>query len=277
MMLRALVRQLGLGGRRARSSAFPSPGVPGPTIIGGTGGSGTRVVARVVRRGGMYIGTGLYGSEDPPELGIFSDRWINLFMTRERWGLPEAVEAAMAGELAKALERHLAALDGTAVMWGWKEPRSIFLLPFFERHLPGMRFVHVVRDGRDMAFSANQNQLNKHGHTLLEPLETQQSQPVRSMLLWSRLNLLAADHGARVLGPRYHRLRFEDLCHQPAETLARLFDFLGLDRGATGAARAEVEAPPSLGRWRMEDAAMLESLERHGHAALERFGYAHGG
>ena len=34
-------------------------GIPGPCIIGATGGSGTRVVARIAREGGMYIGTNL--------------------------------------------------------------------------------------------------------------------------------------------------------------------------------------------------------------------------
>lgn len=233
-------------------------------------------MARVVRRGGMYIGVGLYGSEDPPELGIFSDRWINLFMTRERWGLPAEVEAAMARELAGTLERHLAACDGTPRLWGWKEPRSIFLLPFFHQRFPAMRFVHVVRDGRDMAFSTNQNQLNKHGHTLLSPHEAQEPLAVRSMLLWSRLNLLAADYGAQHLRSQYHRLRFEDLCRQPTETIAALFDFLGLDEGAAAAAQAEVAPPPSLGRWRDHEAKTLEAIERAGLAALQRFGYAAG-
>ena len=68
----------------------------------------------------------------------------------------------MLADLGETLADHCAAVAGTAA-WGWKEPRSIYLLPFFHRHLPGLRFLHVVRDGRDMAFSENQNQLRKHG------------------------------------------------------------------------------------------------------------------
>ena len=58
-------------------------GIPGPYIIGGTGGSGTRVFARIVRRGGMFIGTNLNDSEDALDFGEYSDRWINVFLSRE--------------------------------------------------------------------------------------------------------------------------------------------------------------------------------------------------
>jgi hypothetical protein len=247
-----------------------------PVIIGATGGSGTRVVARVVRRGGMYIGADLYDSEDPPELGVFSDRWINLFMTGDSWGLPAAVERAMARELAAIMGRHLGTHDPQLGVWGWKEPRSIFLLPFFHRHFPLMRFVHVLRDGRDMAFSENQFQLNKHGHTLLTPMESHESQATRSMLLWSRLNVLAADYGEHALGTRYVRIRFEDLCREPGSTIERLFDFLGLEDDASTLALKEVAPPRSLGRWRAQDPELVTQLEAIGRAALGRFGYLDG-
>ena len=35
--------------------------------------------------------------------------------------------------------------------------------------MPKLRFVHWMRDGRDMAFSENQQQLRKHGETVLGP------------------------------------------------------------------------------------------------------------
>ena len=49
-------------------------------MIGATGGSGTRVVGRIVRAGGMYIGTNLNDYQDALDLGGYSDRWINDFV-----------------------------------------------------------------------------------------------------------------------------------------------------------------------------------------------------
>src|SRR5205085_1459924 len=100
------------------------------------------------------------------------------------------------------LRHHLATLNGEAVAWGWKEPRSIYLLPFYRRRMPDLRFLHVVRDGRDMALSSNQNQLRKHGAMLLAPEELELPPPVQSITLWSRINLQATAFGEQVLGER---------------------------------------------------------------------------
>ena len=250
--------------------------VEGPNVIGATGGSGTRVVARIVRRGGMFIGTNLNGSEDALDFGDYSDRWINVFLTHRPLDRAPTLRAAMADDLRATLGKHLAPLDANARAWGWKEPRSIFLLPFFASYFPGLRFLHVVRDGRDIAYSANQNQLRKHGVAFLGAAGDGESQPARSIALWSRLNAETAEFGERVLGARYLRIRFEDLCRDPSATIRRVFDFFDLMGAADEIGRLEVAPPPSVGRWRTQAHDILDTLHRVASAALERFGYADG-
>ena len=53
-------------------------------------------------------------------------------------------------------------VDGTARAlvprprhWGFKAPCAVLFLPLWRLFLPGFRVLHVVRDGRDMAFSSN--------------------------------------------------------------------------------------------------------------------------
>jgi hypothetical protein len=48
-----------------------------PSIMGATGGSGTRVVARIARRTGLFIGANLNPAEDALEIAAYYDRWIN--------------------------------------------------------------------------------------------------------------------------------------------------------------------------------------------------------
>ena len=158
-------------------------GMPGPYVIGATGGSGTRVVARIVRHGAMFVGTDLNASDDALGFGDYSDRWINVFMGGggARPSSPET-SAAMAQDLQATVVRHLSSLLAEAPpsrwrAWGWKEPRSIFLLPFFDLHFPQLKFLHVIRDGRDMAYSSNQNQLLKHGRTVLSRLRMPRRKP----------------------------------------------------------------------------------------------------
>jgi hypothetical protein len=247
--------------------------VPGPNVIGATGGSGTRVVARIVRHGGMFIGTNLNRADDALDLGQYSDRWVNVFWAWPPATLSAYARAAMAEDLGWTVVRHRERLDARARAWGWKEPRSIFLLPFFAAQFADLRFLHVIRDGRDMAVSSNQNQLSKHGSVVLRDAYGEACGPVRSIALWSRLNLDTAEYGETVLGSRYLRIRFEDLCDAPTPTIRRIFAFLGLAGDADAIAGLEVTPPPSRGRWRAQPPDVRNELERVGGAALTRFGY----
>jgi hypothetical protein len=249
-----------------------NPATSPPSIMGATGGSGTRVVARIARRSGLFIGTNLNPAEDWLDLAAYYDRWINPWLQHAHgWG-PD-VEEEMKSELAPLLQQHLAPADGGP--WGWKEPRSIFLVSFLARALPGLRFVHVVRDGRDLAFSKNQNQPRKHADTFLGSQSEKPDAPVRSIELWNGVNLKTADAGEAELGGRYLRIRFEDLCGEPQPVIARLLAFLELE-GDPDELAGEVEPPPTLGRWREAEPELVQELERIAAPALERFGYRDG-
>src|SRR5215216_1581974 len=78
-----------------------------PNVIGATGGSGTRVVGKIVRAGGMYIGTNLNDYQDALDLGGYSDRWIDEFVAGGGLdGLPDEVRAEMVDDLAAVLQTH---------------------------------------------------------------------------------------------------------------------------------------------------------------------------
>ena len=243
----------------------------GPNVIGATGGSGTRVLARIVRDAGMYIGVDLNRYDDALPFGAYSDRWIGTVVRSP--DLDEATRAAMLSDLESLVERHCADLPATASRWGWKEPRSIYLLPLFSAAFPTLRYLHFVRDGRDMAFSENQQQLRKHGNDVLGRWKHRLRPPLRSIMLWTEVNTRAADFGEQMLGDRYLRVRFEDLCERPGPTVRRVFDFFGLEGDTEAIGAAEVKPPPTLARWRAERPATVSALEEIAGPALRRFGY----
>jgi hypothetical protein len=216
----------------------------------------------------MYTGSVLNSSDDAELFGDFSDRWINAF---ERGGATDAMQR----DFESVLDAHCAPLTEDGPAWGWKEPRSIYLLPFWNAQLPTLKFLHVVRDGRDMAFSSNQNQLRKHGEMLLSPAQAEWTPAERSIALWNRVNARAADFGAEHLGERYLCLRFEDLCAQPVATVQRLLDFFELQADATELAQHIVVPPPSLARWQQHDHQTIDRLQTIARASLRRFGYLH--
>jgi hypothetical protein len=233
----------------------------GPGVIGATGGSGTRVLARVAQQGGMYVGSDLNRSEDALDFAAFSDRWVD---RHERGQTPPELIAELR---ALAARQHA---DAGGRPWGWKEPRSLYLLELLDEQLPGLRFLHVIRDGRDMALSSNQVQLRKHGDAVLGTSD--EPEALRSIALWRAVNLRAAVTGEG-MGERYLRLRFEDLCAEPERHVAEVLGFLGLEGDAGRIAAEEVRAPASLGRWREAEPELRDRLSERAGDALARFGY----
>jgi hypothetical protein len=247
-----------------------------PVVIGATGGSGTRVIARLARHAGYDLGRNLNSAEDALEFYSFHEKWINPFVSAERRGtaLSKSDAEQMEREFQFALERHQPAALRTDKRWGWKAPRSIYLLPFLHRQLPNLKFIHVLRDGRDMVLSPNQNQLRKHAAAILTWRERFfRPIPERALLLWGRVNAAAAEFGESNLRENYLRVRFEDLCARPVETTAHIMNFLGARVDPEPIARAEISPPTTLQRWRTYPESLISGLEALGGDFLRKFGY----
>ena len=268
------------GSSRCSTMQTPELSEGAPLVIGATGGSGTRVIARIARRAGYQFGTNLNGAEDALDFLGFHDRWINPLLRAKRGKMELAPIAAqeMAQDFEKALDRYRStmtpSLAGGPPQWGWKAPRTIYLLSLLRGRFPQMKYIHVLRDGRDMAFSRNQNQLRLHGREILSWYERWfWPKPLRAIALWARINDAAADFGEQTLGANYLRLRFEDLCSEPAQSTRRILEFLGSSLEAAPIAREEISPPRSLGRWRAQPPRLVSRLNVVACAALARFGY----
>lgn len=252
----------------------PGPGAS-PVAVGGVGGSGTRVVAAMLAALGYHIGDDLNEAND--------NLWFTLlFKYREVLDLPPAdfaarwrcFEGAMHGRacvpdpaLAAALlagERQgqhpvpwlgerLASLAAVAPRpagaWGWKEPNTHMVLDRLFDLRPDLRYVHVMRNGMDMAASANQNQLRLWGPRMLGARFD--DGPRGSLAFWhwahQRILDLAVAFPGRILVFNY-----DAMCEAPADTLPRLLEFLAVPADARTLARlgALVSAPASRGRFR---------------------------
>lgn len=54
-----------------------------PIVIGGTGGSGTRIVTLLLMNAGIFMGTNLGHALDARELISFYKQWINLYWNKD--------------------------------------------------------------------------------------------------------------------------------------------------------------------------------------------------
>jgi Sulfotransferase family len=255
-------------------------GWAGPVAVGGTGGSGTRVVARLLLLLGVAMGSNRNAEEDAVPFADFDWQWGPELFALQLAGhdsAPGVWTDAVPEEAERQFLTVLRAHRTGESQWGWKHPHSYLLLPFLGRLLPDLRFVHVLRDGRDVALSGNQRQLELYGPVLLGDGLPAQGRVARSAAFWSRANCLAADYAERRLAGRYLRVRLEDLCADPERAVSRLAALLGLsppDGAQRDAAARMVNPPSSLGRWRHEAQGTVDEVTRAAGPGLVRFGYA---
>jgi hypothetical protein len=259
-----------------------------PLVIYCTGGSGSRVLARIVRDCGYFVGFGptLNSSEDSLAIAEVSDRWIPEFLGASSWiqqysGEKHHASTRHEGTLAmrehfnSQVALHRSGMIDVKQRWGWKEPRTIFLLPFMHARYPRIVTIQLIRDGRDMAFSGNQNQLRLYGPFVLSEEEQSSPEAVQSILLWSRINRAAARYAEQNLKANHMRIRFEDMCQHAERCIEEIFAFLkiSVSPNLIEKAAGEIRIPDSVGRWKCKDEEIRGAVTRAGEDALLEFGY----
>ncbi len=154
---------------------------------------------------------------------------------------------------------------------------------------PTARFVHLIRDGRDVCLSM-MGWAVAHQKQRPATLATWKDDPGSTAALWWELNVRLGRQAERSLGPDlYYEIRYESLVNHPAEACAALCAFLGLPyadamlhfhEGRTktdpglDAKAAWLPITPGLRDWRSQMPA--EDVERFEAAAgelLDELGY----
>jgi hypothetical protein len=218
---------------------------------------------------------GAHQSEAKDALALFwlASRWCGEIYDAWRDGA-EMDLAGFDAELEPCVEAHLIEAEpGTP--WGWKQPRSLFLLPALLASYPDLLVLHVMRDGRDIAFGS-QDRLTMTGSYAVPEWARDEPAEVRLALLWDEPNRLAADFCEKELGERYLRLRLEDACADTEGTAERLTAFAEGESITSEQLQAIVHPPATLGRWRDQDPALVAAVEQVAAKGLRRFGYTGG-
>lgn len=95
--------------------------------------------------------------------------------------------------------------------WAEKTPNNIFCIKEILDFYPDAKFVHVIRDGRDVALSLH---------------KSRKYDIYSSVIRW----ILSVEAGIRFRGhPRYYEVKYEDLITDTETTLRKLMDFLEED------------------------------------------------
>ena len=267
----------------------------GPIVIGGVGGSGTRLVAEILSSFGIFLGDDLNIASDNLLYTLLFRRstWFyksiqnkkrihtglsvleKLLLKKYRLTIQEIWFLLYAGTdmtlhyrdqkswsllRLKKIINNRRFKDPQYNGWGWKEPNSYLILEDLIDHFDSLKFIHTIRHGADMAFSKNQRQLKTWGE-LYGITQTENIDPRASLKFWARANQTIADLGD-VLGPdQYLLINFDLLCQTPELVIDELISFLELDIDKTiyQAALKFPKTPPSQGRYKKHDLSQFDS------------------
>ena len=168
-----------------------------------------------------------------------------------------------------------------AVRWGDKTPIYTSYVDLIHRIFPEAQFIHIIRDGRDVALSMLEKWGRREFHIDV----------YFAARTWVRRIRQARAAGAR-LGPRlYHELRYEDLVLDPEKELRAICAFLNepylpemaqhhrlaRKRIRPGDFHDPVRQPPNpgrVGRWRREmSPADVRLVQRVAGPLLVELGY----
>jgi len=134
-------------------------------------------------------------------------------------------------------------------LWGWKEPNTHIVLKRLLQLHPGLKYIHVMRNGLDMAYSNNQNQprfwhghLNQHRRTV---------SPEESLHFWCRTHEKILEM-SKTFPDAIKLVRLEDICSNPDTEIAEMAAHSGLSPSPTEIGRLTklVKRPESIGRFR---------------------------
>jgi hypothetical protein len=169
--------------------------------------------------------------------------------------------------------------------WAVYDPDNVLYVQQVKRDIPNALFVHIVRDGRDIALS-----LKKMGGFTPLPWDRDQTESlVATSLYWEWMLRKGREHGSKFPAD-YIEIHYEDLMTNPQATLGKLGGFLDHDLDYDRIQRAGLgrlsetnssfreegakEELKPLGRWKERlSAAEIAAIEGAVGECLQENGY----
>jgi acyl carrier protein len=196
-----------------------------PVAVVGMHRSGTSLLAQILHRSGLYLGSGdrlLGPGEDNPE-GFWEHTdfsRLNEALLQDlggAWDDPPASPTCWTED--DRLTSHVAnareLLDefSDREPWGWKDPRTSVTLPLWLDLIPDLKVIHCVRNPLEVAFSLQRRNLFSYS---------------KAVRLWKLYNerVLATPVTERIV------VSYERVLSNPEPELARVLKFIGLAPGA---------------------------------------------
>ena len=265
--------------------------VGSPVVVFCKSHSGSRLMAQLIEGAGVYMGAHQNESSDSLDLlrlvehlvECYYPDYSSLWKTNGR----DSELAATTSIIRQVFADHLSQIACLGDRWGWKLCETLYALPAIDFLFPEARYIHLIRDGRDVAFCNHtppDTSFWKKVYFNTDRIETWQKHRLNyqnyhrrshlfNALHWVNSVRVARNYGA-MLRDRYLEVRYEDLCSNFESQAQRVLAHLGgaCDREVIERLQGSVHSR-SVGKHRHEQRRKLNEVLQIEKSLLLELGY----
>jgi hypothetical protein len=232
-----------------------------PLVMFNKSHSGSRLLAKVLAAAGVFMGAHRNESEDSLDMLDLVEYLVREYYPdyTSLWQAAGLADSVLPDLIRDVVRRHLEGFDPIAHRrWGWKLCETTYIIPVVDFLFPGTQFIHLIRDGRDVAF-CNQHAPSEafwkkiyfdtphivrwRGRQLTRRAYRNRSY-IYNAQHWLNSVRVGRTYGA-MLRERYLEVRYEDVCTNFAATVQRVLAFAGVEYAES--ALAEVQSTVRTG------------------------------
>jgi hypothetical protein len=212
-----------------------------PIVVFNKSHSGSRLLARLIADSGVFMGAHQNESNDSWDILKLVEYLVSEYYPdySPLWSRGEHSDRGLPDLIRDVFASHTEGLSPGA-RWGWKLCETAYILPVLDFLFPNARYIHLIRDGRDVAFTDHRAPnrpfwkkiyFNTDGIMAWRGLrfhsrDYAQRSHIYNAMHWANSVAVGRAYGA-MLRERYLEVRYEDLCESFDTTAATILTFIG--------------------------------------------------
>ena len=217
-----------------------------PIVIFNKSHSGSRFLARLVAEAGIFMGAHQNESNDSWDVLKLVEYLVERYYPdyAPLWDPHNPTDQKLVDLVRAVFTSHTEGMAPKA-RWGWKLCETAYILPVLNFLFPEARYIHLIRDGRDVAFTDHRAPnrpfwkkiyFNTDGMLAWRGLkfhrrDYEDRSHIYNALHWANSVTVGRAYGA-MLRERYLEVRYEDLCESFESTAASVLRFVGVENAS---------------------------------------------